>query len=61
MLNSFILQIFPTYEAEYICGLFICFVLFCFFLGPHLQNLEVSGRGVESEPQMPAYTTATAM
>ena len=31
-----------------------------FFLGPHLQHTEVPGLGVESELQLPAYTTATA-
>ena len=36
---------------------------FCFFvfLGPHLQHTEVPRLGVESEVQLPAYTTATAM
>ena len=33
---------------------------FFFFLGLHLQNTEVPRRGVESELQPPAYTTATA-
>ena len=32
-----------------------------FFLGPYLQHMEVPGPGVESELQLPAYTTATAM
>ena len=31
------------------------------FLGPHLLYVEVCRRGVESELQLPAYTTATAM
>ena len=31
-----------------------------FFLGPHLQHKEVPRLGVESELQLPAYTTATA-
>ena len=30
-----------------------------FFLGPHLQHVEVPKLGVESELQLPAYTTAT--
>ena len=35
--------------------------LFLFwFLGPHLQHLEVPRLGVELELQLPAYTTATA-
>ena len=31
------------------------------FLGPHLQHRQVPRLGVESELQLPAYTTATAM
>ena len=31
-----------------------------FFLGPHLQYTEVPRLGVESELQLPAYTTGTA-
>ena len=34
---------------------------FIFFLGPHLQDMEVPGLGVESELQLLAYTTAIAM
>ena len=34
--------------------------LFC-FLGPHLWHIEVPRPGVESELQLPAYATATAM
>ena len=34
---------------------------FFFFSGPHLRHMEVSRLGVESELQLPAYTTATAM
>ena len=30
------------------------------FLGPHPQHMEVPRLGVESELQLPAYTTATA-
>ena len=30
------------------------------FLGPHLRHMEVHRLGVESELQLPAYTTATA-
>ena len=37
------------------------FVCFCFvFLGLHTWHLEVPRLGVESELQLPAYTTATA-
>ena len=35
----------------------VCFVL---FLELHLQHMEVPRLGVESELQLPAYTTATA-
>ena len=35
-------------------------LLFC-FLGPRLRHMEVSRLGVESELQLLAYTTATAM
>ena len=31
-----------------------------FFLGPHPQHMEVLRLGVESEPQLPASTIATA-
>ena len=31
-----------------------------FFLEPHSQQMEVPRLGVELEPQLPAYTTATA-
>ena len=32
----------------------------CVFLGPHPWHMEVPRRGVRSELQLPAYTTATA-
>ena len=35
-------------------------IFFFFFLGPHLQHMEVPGLVVESELQLLAYTTATA-
>ena len=46
-----------------------CFYLFIFnflififcFLGPHLWHREVPRLKIESEPQLPAYATATAM
>ena len=39
----------------------LCFCLFVFaFLGPHVQHMEVPRLGIESELQLPAYTTATA-
>ena len=34
---------------------------FLVFLGPHLWQMEVPRLGVKSEPQLPAYTIATAM
>ena len=33
---------------------------FNFFLGPHRRHIEVPRLGVQSELQLPAYTTATA-
>ena len=44
----------------YISSIFTSFVLF-FFKQLHLRHMEVPGLGVESELQLPAYTTATAM
>ena len=35
-----------------------CFVLFFVFLGPHPLHMEVPRLGVQSELQLPAYTTA---
>ena len=40
-------------------GLFVFLPLF-FFLGPHPRHMKVPGPGIESELQLPAYTTATA-
>ena len=37
------------------------YILFLFFLGLLLRHMEVLGLGVESELQLLAYTTATAM
>ena len=43
------------------CSIF-CFVcLFVLSLGPHLRHMEVPGLGVESELQLLAHPTATAM
>ena len=39
---------------------FICHYLFI-FLGPHLRHMEVPRLGVQSELQLPGYTTVTAM
>ena len=38
----------------------VSFFFFFFFLRLHPRHTEVSGLGVESELQLPAYTTATA-
>ena len=42
---------------------FFCFFCFFFFysLGPYLRFMEVPRLGFQSELQLPAYTTATAM
>ena len=40
----------------FVC-LFVCF----FFLGPHLQHMDVPRLGVKLELYLLAYTTATAM
>ena len=49
------LQIF----SPILCVVFLFF--FCLFFVLHLQHMEVPGLGVESELQLPAYATATAM
>ena len=36
------------------------FLFFFFYLGPHLQHVEVPRLAVKSEPQLLAYATATA-
>ena len=43
--------------------IFFYFFIFIFFvfLGPHPWHVEVPRQGVESELQLPAYATATAM
>ena len=49
------------YLGLFFC-LFVCFVLFFFgFLGPHLQHMDVPRQRIDSELQLLAYTTATAM
>ena len=40
---------------------FFFFFSLLFFLGLHLQHMEIPRPGVESELQLLAYTTATAM
>ena len=52
--------VFNTYESVSDL-LFLIFFFFYFFLGPYPQHMEVPRLGVESEPQLAACTTATAM
>ena len=42
------------------CFFFIVLLSFFSFLGPYLRHVEVPRLGVESELQLPVYTTATA-
>ena len=46
-------------HKEFGFWVFFWFFLPFFFLGPH--HMEVPRLGIESELQLPAYTTATAM
>ena len=51
----------PTWQLRAF-ELFVClFVYLLACLGPHMQQMEVPGLGVESELELPACTTATAM
>ena len=55
--------IMETSEAQELVSLIFSFSFFFFFfviLGLHPWNMEVPKIGVESELQLPAYTTATA-
>ena len=45
-------------QQELRCSLSL---FFSFFLGPHPRHMEVPRLGVESDLQLPVYTTATAM
>ena len=45
----------PLHLTKYLRSFF-----FFFFSGPHLWHMEVSGLVVESELQLPAYTTVTS-
>ena len=47
--------------VNFCCTTGILFFFFFFFLGLHLWHMEVPRLGVESELQLTAYTTATAM
>ena len=42
------------------CGFLSRFCSLCCFLGPHPLPMEVPKLGVQSVPQLPVYTTATA-
>ena len=44
----------------YVFFIIVDFFFYC-FLGPHLPHMEIPRLEVESEPQRPAYTTATAI
>ena len=57
----------PTLSPEPHCGLLVSavytecgFLFVCSFLGLHMWHMEVPRLRVESELQLPAYTTATA-
>ena len=39
---------------------FVCLFIYLFIYGPHIWHMEVPRLRVESELQLPAYTTATA-
>ena len=51
-------------QQGFLCAILLLFYFFTFlifgFLGPHLWHMEVPRLGVESEVQLPAYTTAIA-
>ena len=49
----------PTCHIEE--GGFYVILFYSVFFGPNPQHIEVPRPGVESELQLPAYTTATAM
>ena len=53
------LKLFPFPSVCFVLFLFLFFV--CLFLGPYPAALEVPRLGVESELQLLAYATATAM
>ena len=48
-------------KVKSVLKVYFFFFCFLFFLGPHLQLMEVSWLGVQSDLQLPAYTRATAM
>ena len=50
----------PVKQMSSLLGCFKKIFFLC-FLGPHPQHMEVPRLGVESELQLPAYSTTTAM
>ena len=54
------MQVLIVNHTFFFCLFFIIVVLFL-FLWPQLPYVEVPGLGVESELQLPAHTTATAI
>ena len=48
-------------ENSYFIFFFYLKIFIVFFGGSHLRRMEIPGLGVQSELQLPAYTTATAM
>ena len=53
-LKTYSFQLLHPHLPLFFCCLFVC------FLGLYPQHMEVPRLGVESEPQLPAYATATA-
>ena len=57
----FIKEVIHSSECLHILTQSFCLFVFLFcFLGSHLRHMEVPRLGVESELQLPVYTTATA-
>ena len=55
------MRVFKTFCKSIHILTMLYLTFFFFFLGLHLQHMEVPRLGVKSEMQLPAYTTATAM
>ena len=57
------LKKFCVYQLHFFSmkSMFMSFAHFFFFLGPHLQHMDVTQLGVELKLQLLAYATATAM
>ena len=58
-LTQFYGTICPPIRNYYYLFIYL-FIFFVYFLGPHMQHVEVPRLGVQSELQLMAYTTATA-